>query len=48
MTVVGIDAHKDWHTLVAVDGLGKRIGVLTVEARAAGHRKGHRVAAAVR
>ncbi|GGM15461.1 transposase [Promicromonospora citrea] len=39
MTVVGIDAHKNWHTLVAVDEVGKRIDVLTVEARAAGHRK---------
>src|SRR5699024_12323093 len=39
MTVVGIDAHKDWHTLVAVDEVGRRIEELTVEARAAGHRK---------
>jgi transposase len=39
MTVVGIDAHKNWHTLVAVDDVGKRIAVLTVEARAEGHRK---------
>ncbi|OJV81703.1 MAG: hypothetical protein BGO37_07825 [Cellulomonas sp. 73-92] len=39
MTVVGIDAHKNWHTLVAVDEVGKRLAVLTVEARAAGHRQ---------
>lgn len=39
MTVIGIDAHKNWHTLVAVDEVGKRIDVLTVEARAAGHQK---------
>lgn len=39
MTVVGIDAHKDWHTLVAVDGVGKRLAELTVEARAKGHQK---------
>lgn len=39
MTVVGIDAHKDWHTLVAVDDVGKRLAVLTVEARAGGHRR---------
>lgn len=39
MTVVGIDAHKDWHTLVAVDEVGKRIGELTVPARAGGHRQ---------
>lgn len=39
MTVVGIDAHKDWHTLVAVDEVGKRIAELTVPARAGGHRQ---------
>lgn len=39
MTVVGIDAHKNWHTLVAVDDIGKRLAVLTVEARTAGHRQ---------
>ncbi|WP_101653121.1 IS110 family transposase [Brevibacterium ihuae] len=39
MTVIGIDAHKDWHTLVAVDEVGRRIKELTVEARAVGHRK---------
>ncbi|SIO88446.1 IS110 family transposase [Nocardiopsis sp. JB363] len=39
MTVVGIDAHKDWHTLVAVDEVGKRLAELTVPARAKGHQK---------
>ncbi|MGW8439349.1 IS110 family transposase [Nocardiopsis sp. NPDC055879] len=39
MTVVGIDAHKDWHTLVAVDDVGKRLAELTVPARARGHQK---------
>lgn len=39
MTVVGIDAHKHWHTLVAVDAVGRRSSELTVEARACGHRK---------
>lgn len=39
MTVVGIDAHKDWHTLVAVDDVGRRVAELTVPARAAGHRQ---------
>jgi len=39
MTMVGIDAHKDWHTLVAVDEVGKRIAELTVPARAGGHRQ---------
>lgn len=37
MITVGIDAHKDSHTLVAVDPLGKRVDVLTVPARRAGH-----------
>lgn len=36
---MGIDAHKDWHTFVAVDDVGKRIGELTVRARAEGHRQ---------
>ena len=39
MIVVGIDAHKDSHTLVAVDGLGKHVAALTVEARKPGHEK---------
>jgi len=39
MTVVGIDAHKAWHTLVAVDDVGKRVAEFTVQARAAGHRQ---------
>lgn len=39
MTVVGIDAHKNRHTLVAVDEVGKRVDTLTVEARASGHRR---------
>ncbi|WP_150254823.1 IS110 family RNA-guided transposase [Nocardiopsis deserti] len=39
MAVVGIDAHKDWHTLVAVDDVGKRLAELTVQARAKGHQE---------
>lgn len=39
MVVVGIDAHKNSHTLVAVDEHGKRLQVLVVEARPAGHRQ---------
>ncbi|WP_306371662.1 IS110 family transposase [Nocardiopsis sp. CC223A] len=39
MTVVGIDAHKDWHTLVAVDEVGRRMAELTVQARTTGHQK---------
>lgn len=37
VVVVGIDAHKNTHTLVAVDEHGKRLQVLVVEARPAGH-----------
>lgn len=37
--MIGIDAHKNWHMLVAVDDLGKRRAELIVEARAKGHRK---------
>ncbi|MFJ3656486.1 IS110 family transposase [Streptomyces nigra] len=39
MIVVGIDGHKNTHTLVAVDPLGKRLAELTVAARPAGHLK---------
>lgn len=39
VTVVGIDTHKNTHTLVAVDGLGRRLQELTVEARPSGHEK---------
>jgi transposase len=37
MITVGIDAHKDSYTLVAIDEVGKRIAALTVPARKAGH-----------
>lgn len=37
--VVGVDAHKNSHTLVAVDEVGRRADVLTVEARKAGHER---------
>ncbi|MBL0706599.1 transposase [Sinomonas sp. JC656] len=36
---VGVDAHKNGHTLVAVDPVGKGLGILTVEARRAGHER---------
>ncbi|MFE7834750.1 IS110 family transposase [Streptomyces sp. NPDC057474] len=39
MIVVRIDGHKNTHTLVAVDPLGKRLAELTVAARPAGHLK---------
>ncbi|WP_255597870.1 IS110 family transposase [Micromonospora sp. RL09-050-HVF-A] len=37
MTVIGIDAHKRTHTLVAVDDLGRRLGERTVAATDEGH-----------
>jgi transposase len=39
LIVVGIDGHKNTHTLVAVDPLGKRLAELTVAARPASHLK---------
>lgn len=39
MVVVGIDAHKRSHTLVAVDGNGRRLGEVTVPATTEGHLK---------
>lgn len=39
MIVIGIDAHKRTHTLVAVDGSGKKLGEKTVEANSVGHEK---------
>ncbi|MHA0290191.1 IS110 family RNA-guided transposase (plasmid) [Mycobacterium sp. C3-094] len=37
MMVIGIDAHKATHTLVAVDHRGRKIGEITVPATSAGH-----------
>lgn len=39
MIIVGVDAHKNTHTLVAVDAVGRRVAELTVAARAGGHAK---------
>ena len=39
MVVVGADVHKRTHTFVAVDGVGKQVGQMTVAATTAGHRK---------
>lgn len=39
MVTLGGDSHKRSHTLVAVDGNGRRVGKLTVAANAAGHRE---------
>jgi len=37
MVVLGVDPHKQTHTVVAVDENGKRLGQLTVKARRQGH-----------
>jgi transposase len=37
MVIVGVDAHKASHTLVAVDPLGRKIGQKTVPATTVGH-----------
>jgi transposase len=39
MVVLGVDPHKQTHTVVAVDENGKQIGQLTVKARGDGHLK---------
>ncbi len=39
MVVVGADVHKRTHTFVAVDQVGKQLGLLTVPATTPGHRK---------
>jgi transposase len=36
-TVVGVDAHKASHTLVAVDAVGVKLGEKTVPSTTAGH-----------
>ena len=35
--LIGIDAHKRTHTMVAVDAGGKKVGEKTVEATSGGH-----------
>src|SRR5215831_3204535 len=37
MVVVGVDAHKRTHTLVAVDEVGRKLGERTVSATRDGH-----------
>jgi transposase len=39
MLVIGVDAHKATHTLVAVDSVGRKLGELTVKATNDGHLK---------
>ncbi len=37
MTVIGVDAHKRTHTLVAVDEAGRKLGERTLAATSEGH-----------
>ena len=37
LVVIGVDAHKRTHTLVASDGIGRRLAETTVEATRDGH-----------
>jgi len=39
VVVIGVDAHKKTHTLVALDGNGRKLAGKTVEATDAGHAK---------
>ena len=39
MVVVGADVHKQTHTFVAVDEVGRQVGQLTVKATSEGHAK---------
>jgi transposase len=39
VVVIGVDAHKKSHTLVAVDANGRKLAEKTVEATDAGHAK---------
>jgi transposase len=46
MVIIGTDSHKHSHTVVAVDGNGRRLATLTVATTPAGHRELLRWAAA--
>ena len=39
VVMLGVDVHKDTHTIVGTDELGRRIGERTVRATDAGHRQ---------
>ena len=43
MTVIGIDAHKRTHTLVAIDSGGRKLAQKTISATGAVHAQGHPV-----
>ena len=36
---VGVDTHKDIHVAVALDGLGRRLGTLSVPTSPAGYKE---------
>lgn len=40
--VIGVDAHKKTHTLVAVDPMGKRLGAKNISTSSAAHSEGVR------
>jgi transposase len=42
MVIVGIDAHKQTHTLVAIDGAGRKLGQKVIDAVSPGHASGLR------
>jgi transposase len=37
MVIIGTDSHKRTHTVVAVDDVGRRLGVKTVRTNSEGH-----------
>jgi transposase len=37
--ILGVDTHKDNHVAVALDGLGRHLGILSVPTTTAGYRK---------
>lgn len=39
MITVGVDTHKDIHVAVALDGLGRRLGTLSVPTSLAGYKE---------
>lgn len=39
VVILGVDTHQDTHVAVTLDGLGRRLGILSVSANTAGYRK---------
>jgi transposase len=46
MVILGVDAHKRTHTLVAIDDAGRKLGERTVAATTDGHLQALQCAAA--